>query len=234
MKKINIDLKVPTSWNELSPEQIRFVGWLYSININRITMLSIAFLKFTGLRALPESRFRRMRTFRHFWNPKKFTIKPDFFRELCESLSFITDEIGVMPSPVFKSLKAPDKQLFNISLDKYLTADFYYQSITKENKMEQISKMVETLYDATPKMSVAEATAVYLWYTGVKKWLREEYPYIFRPAESERISPRETVLNLLSIFNDNKPQNNELILRTSMHEIFFELNKLIMNKNRKS
>jgi hypothetical protein len=228
-----IDLKAPTAWEDLSAEQTLYIGKLYASNKSRYEMLALAFLKFAGLRAMSGSQLQRVRSFRHFWKPEKFNIKPETFREFCERLAFITDDIGIMTPPSFKNFDAPDRQLFNISLDRYLNADFLYQYVNQQNKITQMTELVKTVYTpkskrATKKLKLdnAQATAVYLWYTGVKKWLRNEYPMIFTDAEGDRIQPREAVLNLLSIFNEGKPQNNKLILETSMHEIMFELNKM--------
>jgi hypothetical protein len=139
-----------------------------------------------------------------------------------------------MAAPEFKGYTSPDSRLFNITLDRYLTADFHYQSVDSVNKICETEKIVETLWTRKShrklRLSNAESTAVYLWYTGAKKYLRDEYPYIFTQSSGDMISPRETVLGLLSVFNDGKPQNNEQILKTSVHEVFFELNRMIKYK----
>jgi hypothetical protein len=235
-----IDLKVPGCWAELTSAQVIFAGWLYSLNVTRQKMLAMAFLKFAGLCACRTagglSVFRRVRRLGNLC-PARFAVSPEEFRDFCERLSFLTDDIGIMPAPDFAGFEVPDNRLFDVSLDEYLTVDFYYLSICSgdsDDRREYAGKIVATLWKKKRgffwrfrriRLSRGDTMAVYLWYTGVKRWLRAEYPLIFCPAGGGE-TPRETVLGLLSVFNGGKPQDNTKILQTSMHEVFFELNRI--------
>jgi hypothetical protein len=240
--RVEIDLKLPASWADLSPEEVRYAGWLYSRRLARERMLAMAFLRFTGLAVSSGVcfAFRRQRRLGDL-RPEVFVIEPDVFWGCCEKLSFLTDVIGAMAAPGFAGAVSPDSRLFNVSLDDYFSADFYYQSIGVDNRLEQARLMAGKLWRPkgsgwfakrrfkrmVRRMSSGDATADYVWYTGVKGWLRDEYPLIFSPSDGDRVSPRETVLGLLSVFNEGRPQDNERILRTSMHEVFFELNRKV-------
>jgi hypothetical protein len=249
----NIDLKIPERWEELSPEQVKYTGRLYNMKIDRCKMLVFAFLRFSGVQVCRVFKHDGKEPGRHHfrYRGKKFSLYIDEFAAFCERLSFITEPgTGIMPPPAIKSFMAPDDRIFNLSLEEYLTADFQYISSNEytrhENTVKIVSalwrkkderfedKLIERRYRKFKNTDPDTITAVYVWWTGVKNYLRQEYPFIFSPAgENAEVSPRDMVLGLLSAFNDGKPQDNDKILKTNVHEIFWELNKKIENQQKR-
>ena len=75
-----------------------------------------------------------------------------------------------------------------------------------------------------------ERQALVIWWNGVKDYLQKRYPYVFRKGESVTDKTQAEILqDLLACMNDNRPQENEKILKTEVHSVLYSLNKLYEN-----
>ena len=246
-----IDLRAPTCWEELSPEQVLFVAALYDKGIERADFLSRAFIKFTNIKALQGLTYGGR--FRFCRGKEFFSLDPADFHAFAEKLSWLVESPGLMQPPGIKGYASPDRMMYDSTLDEYLTADFLYIGAARcdgEERREMLCRFIAALWrcqgeafaDELPELRYRKFqrkksvhTAAFLWWTGLKNKLREQYPSVFAGGEGSEISPRETALCLLSIFNEGKPQDNERILRTKAHEVFWELElKINTNRERKN
>jgi len=274
---MDIDLKVPAGWHELTPEQVVYVAKLYNLKLERAEFLSFAFIKFSGIKVfhvlnIPFFKYFRFTKFalwlertlfkynmqiedtEDFWfsyNGQKFSLNTEAFRFFCEKLNFLTDKIHIMnPPKKLKGFHGPGSMAMDITLEEYLTADIYYLNVSRNEslKMEMICKMIavlwrkkgETYYDGIVekrykkflKLNPAVLTAVYQWWTGLKIWLKEQYPLALTPGTGENSSQAEMIFGLLNVFNGGKPQDNESLYKTKAHNILWELNKKIENSKK--
>ena len=61
----------------------------------------------------------------------------------------------------------------------------------------------------------------------MKQYMMKKYPYVLQEGGS--ISDRtqtDILYDLLSVMNDNKPQDNEKILKSDVHSVFYTLNHI--------
>ena len=81
-----------------------------------------------------------------------------------------------------------------------------------------------------------ERKALVIWWNGLKHYMMQQYPHVLETGEN--ISDRtqaELLQDLLSFMNDNKPQENEKILKTDVHSVMYSLNNIYNNaKQRQS
>ena len=64
------------------------------------------------------------------------------------------------------------------------------------------------------------------WYDCFKDWLQQRYPLVFQkaePGEETACNPVEARQNIMLMLNDNRPQDNEAIERSNMHDVLSAL-----------
>ena len=249
---MTMDLKCPTSAAELTASQAMFVAKLYFIGVSREEFLTRCFLEFTGLKLL--KRYPVEKTddpdclsdvFELRYKKRRFTLTGEQFGAFCERLSFLVDRPAEIPCPeTVAGYRRPDYRLFDASLEEWLTADAFYANYLRSKGESGLDEMIAVLYrpQGEPysdegfetrlpdikKSKQVPKTAFLLWYVGLKAFFRREYPFVFRPSDgSEDVSPHKTIFALLESLNDGRPQENERILKTRLHEVLYSLNEKI-------
>ncbi|MDR0661223.1 MAG: hypothetical protein LBG19_10610 [Prevotellaceae bacterium] len=240
-----ISLTAPRSWEDLTQKQLEFVSKCYLKKLTREEFLSICFLKFTNCqlcwRANKWQGIKRIFYLKHKRN--KFSLTAEEFGSFCERLAFLVDSIGLTTAPKIGKLIAPNYQLYEVTLDEYLIADTHYLAYSATEKDEHLSKMIATLWRPANtsfnednierrarklRLKPEVKKAIYIWYSGVKAWLKEKYPLVFtNPDSASDIPGDERIMGLLRMLNGGKPQDNPEVLKTQIHEILFELNQRI-------
>lgn len=57
VKKINIELKAPQSWRELTQEQLRYVFYLMATFADMTVVKTYMFVRFTGISVIEKNRY---------------------------------------------------------------------------------------------------------------------------------------------------------------------------------
>lgn len=248
-----IALTAPGSWQELRPEQVVFVAKQYLSQVSRPELLTRSLLHFTGvtlLKRYPAVDENEGERFEFKKGKVRFSLSAETLRGLSEQLAYLTDTIGLMPCPTsIAGYPCPEYRLYNHTLEEYLMADAYYLAFSREKTIEALHRLTAVLYraQATPYRDVdLELRArrlrraplpllygVYLWYTGFKAWLRDKYPLLFSPSDEQGTdtSPDERIFGLLETLNEGKPQDNDRILKTHVHEVLYSLQAKIERYN---
>jgi hypothetical protein len=179
---------------------------------------------------------------------KAFCITSDLFTELVKKISWITEGFCV-PSyvPAIEGFRTPNLLLYNVTVEQFLATDNFYFRFVKTGEVKQLDCMLASLYcDSfeSLEMDIASETmgrreyfrrfAAFLWYSGVKAWLKQKYPYVFVSSnEEQQGDPDTNVMNLLTMLNGGDITRNGSILKTPVHQALFELNQKIENSNRR-
>jgi hypothetical protein len=172
----------------------------------------------------------------------------------CRKLEYLAEPPGLMKCPSrLAGLYGPDPQLWTNTFEEYLMADRFYRAhsnlvnypaLQKETGLDFLCKMAAVLWRKkdTPYSDKelesntrrirrgtkpAELLAVYLWFTGVKLWLKEKYPDLFTPAGesgNEAGDDSESVMNMLYAITDGRAHENERVYKTPVHEVLHALN----------
>ena len=82
------------------------------------------------------------------------------------------------------------------------------------------------LGDPHDSIEPSDITLMLRWYECFKDWLQERYPLVFQKAESGSegpASPVEARQNIMLMLNDNRPQDNEAIERSNVHDVLAAL-----------
>jgi hypothetical protein len=242
---MDIQLTLPKRWGDLKQGQLEKIAGIFLKYQDKPDFLTQCFFLFSGWRIvrgmmLPDNDGT------YFFFKKKgekvFCITSELFSQLVSNLQWIIAGFQV-PSyvPAIRGFKTPTRLLYEITIGQFLTVENYYSGFVDKGDFKQLDKMLVCMYcNSFDNLNIEKAAkrvrrrpissryASFLWFSGVKTWLRSKYPYVFSGSGSdEQIAPDAVILNLLSSLNEGDITRNEKILKTRMHEAFFELNAKI-------
>lgn len=225
-----VDIVYPISWETMSQEDFRNVCTILGQPHGRKESLFLCLCALAHIR--PDNPVK--------YNPKAirdnvvfiiggqpYVISPKVIQEACSQLEYIYDKVGLAPSPIPRV----DRKLYGISFEQYYEADAYmlrYQAEKNEVWLKEAAKTLTNGY--IRKLLPWQKKGLVIWWNGVKQYLKDKYPCIFQEGDggsSFSDKTLEDILHeLLSCMNDNKPQENEKILKSDVHAVLFSLNKI--------
>lgn len=230
-EKINIEY--PISWETMSYEDFRNVCIILSDKHGRKESLFLCLCALAHIR--PDNPIK--------YDPKaikdnvvfiiggkSYVISPKVITEACGQLSYIYDSVGLAPSP----LMHVDRKLYGISFEQFFEADAYMMRHAAENDDKWLKEAVKVLTGGCiRKLLPWQQKGVVIWWNGVKVYLKNKYPAVFQEGGGSsfgEMTMEDILHELLSAMNDDKPQDNDKILKSDVHAVLFCLNK-IFEKN---
>lgn len=221
-KTVTIDLKAPTSWKEMSQEQLRYVLELLSKQYNHTVIKTYMFVYFCDIHLLKKTRFGWK-----FWvmddDVKRIIYLPiGHIRNFIKQFDFI-DQLEDMDCRLDAvcGLHAADVHLQkDVTFEEYLYAEKYYQIFIETKDMEWLDNVAMWLYrdshgraaghgDAVDDngktieemtLTPGERTGTMLWYDHVKREMSKAFPHFFKKVEpDEDGEPRH--VNFIELYN---------------------------------
>jgi len=243
MKKVSI-CKLPSGWHELTIKQVLVVSKLFISNHGDKDFAVRCFLAFTGWKPLRKHEFADdNKTWFWFKSREKgtFCVDGEIYTDLVKKLDWILAEIKLISVlPDLGRSKPIDCRLYEVTLDEYLFLDSAFNAYAKTKEKRYLNRMLAIVYrrknetwnsDRLNKMvrrfwfvPFYKKYVIFLWFIGIKGFLRTEYPYLWQDGEGSPISHAQAVLNLLSSLNNGDITKNKEIFKTHVHEAFYELN----------
>ena len=204
-----IDLKAPESWSELTLDQLKTVVRLMRLHLTREEFLLALFLNFTGVKKADGSFIAA--------DGRRFALTDGQVMDFCNRFSFILDE---MPCDIANPTSV-DRHLNNITFGSYFHADSLMYGYHLRGDTEMVRKALGDLGEKVDKIDDDYADLVSLWWTGVQQWLKEQYPHVFADGEGtgEAYSPLKARQNILLMLNEGKPQDNDRIEQSQVHDV---------------
>ena len=168
-------------------------------------------------------------------------VDADLYSDFVKQLEWSTSEIKLVSVlPEFGPFKPVDVRLYEVTLDEYLFLDSAFSAFVKTMQKKYLNRMLAIVYRTkkeTWNSSILDKKAhwfvlvpfykkyvIFLWYIGLKDFLKAEYPFVWQASGSGEISPAQAILNLLSSLNNGDVTKNKELLKTHVHEAFYELN----------
>jgi len=243
MKRIDIN-KLPASWHELTITQIYAVSKLFIRNAGAIDFTVRCFMAFTGWKLLRKKEVPEDGK-TCFWfripGEGKYLIDSEVYTDLAKSLEWIIGEIKLIHIlPQLGSLDPVDVRLYEVSLDEYLHLDSAFSAYVQTNHVKYLNRMLAIVYREKHEKWNSECLdkkarwfwltpfykkyVIFLWYMGLKSFLKEQYPYVWQGTGTCEISQSQVILNLLSSLNNGDITKNKELFKTHVHEAFYELN----------
>lgn len=241
----SIELKLPKKWSDLKKGEIEKVAGYFLSCKGKAQLLTRCFIFFSGWKIIRCNRLMGLEE-GYFYFTKKgeriFRTDADVFTGLAKRLEWITREF-TLPTyvPRIKGFPTPNLILYKTTLEQYLMADNFYIRFISTGDFRELDKMIAALYTTSiGDLNLKRASrrisrkrkniryAAFIWFSGVKTWLRKKYPWIFSGFDQDTATtPDKSILSLLSALNGGDITKNKIILSTGMHEALYELNQKI-------
>ncbi|MDR2064448.1 MAG: hypothetical protein LBP85_01865 [Prevotellaceae bacterium] len=183
-------------------------------------------------------------------------ISEDVIFAFAERLKYLACTPGLMTCQNrIAGLHFTDSQLWQTTFEEYCMADRYYRAYSKTQNEKHLCAMIATLYRKkgeayrdelveknTDKIfhnsKKAQRLAVFLWWTGLKIWIREKYPDLFSAGKntvefgaSESDDDSESIMNMLYSITEGRAHENKEVYKTPVHEVLHALNTKAKNIN---
>lgn len=228
-----VDIVYPISWETMSQEDFRNVCTILGQPHGRKESLFLCLCALAHIR--PDNPVK--------YNPKaikdnvvfiiggqSYVISPKVIQEACSQLEYIYDTVGLPPSPIPKV----DRKLFGVSFEQYYEADAYMLKYNLEETQDDrlLKQVAITLSNGRiRKLLPWQKKGLVIWWAGVKRYLMTKYPYVLKEGGSISDRTQEELLQeLLSYMNNDRPQDNNAILKSDVHAVLYSLNN-IFEKN---
>lgn len=235
---MTIELQTPTCWKELTTEQLRYVVEMGLKELSREKYLLVLLCKFSGIKMLAgtseEDGKRVVHTRFKDAEGNVFDLEDWQLSDFCGRLAFVLDE--QMPMDVAWPWKW-NRYLYATAFGDWFHADAMMLRFSMTEDMECLKKAAGDLMpksdnggkrDDDVELTEADAVLLLRWYECFKDWLQERYPLVFQKTDSpstgsETYSPVEARQNIMLMLNDNRPQDNELIEKSNVHDVLAAL-----------
>ena len=224
----NVDLYVPTSWEELSPEQYRAAVQL-KVAFPRDEARVYAFLAFAGIQLLSREK----------GTTALVRLQGRTYTVSLSSIMLGAREVAFIDSPPafpirydrVEGFEAPDAELHGVPFGTYLQADATFARLLTTRDEAHAVELIRLLYGAD--VSGAERRAEYIfmvtqWWTGLKTYLSRTFLHIFRPVDGKEgadveTDVRETTLAQIRALTDGDVTKEEAVLNVDTWTALAEL-----------
>ncbi len=226
---MRIDLTVPTRWEELTSDQLREVVEASTKGLRREELLLILLCRFAGIKMMAgtteEDGKKVVHTRFKDAEGNVFDLEDWQVSDFCGRLAYLMDDD--MPMDVQWPFRW-DRYLMDATFGNWFHADALLLGFTMTGDINQLKGAMRDLGDPHDDLQPTDPDAVLLlkWYDLFKGWLQEKYPLVFQkpePGSEPTSNPVETRQNIMLMLNDNRPQDNEAIERSNVHDVLAAL-----------
>lgn len=231
-----VDITYPISWESMSLQDFKDVCIILARNLDRHQTLFLCLCKLADIYPDNPGKYSKKALkggAPYIIKGKPYVIPTSVITEACNQMSFIYDKMGLTPSP----LKNVDRMLYGISFAEFYEADSYIMRSLAEGNEGYLKHAAKLLSRGSKrKLLPWERKALVIWWNGVKEMLKKKYPHVLT-SDGGGISDKsqaDILQDLLSCVNDNKPQENDRILKCEVHSVLYSLDKIYKDAKHKS
>lgn len=197
------NFKAPSSWAELSEEQLRYVLSVMSIHHDNIVIKCYLLARFCGLTVHKYTRTGWKCSVKCGESDENGDTKTGKVRErvlyisAAEILSLLKNFDFIDKFTDFRPLQrasdvlltAVDSMLHDVSFYDYLNIEKNYQLFMLNQEDKYLSKMAHLMYrtadgsaDETAHFEPYELLGVFMWFSSVKEYFAANFTHFFKPA----------------------------------------------------
>lgn len=197
------NFKAPSSWAELSEDQLRYVLSVMSIHHDHIVIKCYLLARFCGLTVHKYTRTGWKCSVKCDENDENGDPKTG---KVCERVLYISaaEILSLLKNfdfidkftdfrPLQRAtdvlLTAVDSMLHDVSFYDYLNIEKNYQLFMLNQEDKFLSKMAHLMYrtadgsaDETAHFEPYELLGVFMWFSSVKEYLAANFTHFFKPA----------------------------------------------------
>ena len=179
---INIDLKLPTKWEDLTDEQLRYVYQLLAQHFNFVEIKTYCLHRWSGL--LVWHRHGKHWACKH--EKEKFLLSA----EQVEQVTHALDWLEKMPTtPVRMSKIGPhhavEADFQGVPFETYIICDNLYQGYLSTKSEYILDQLAEHLYKPDGvRLQDAERVSMFYWMASLKTYLASNFKHFFQPIDN--------------------------------------------------
>jgi len=192
-----IQLTAPTKWKDLNEKQLIYASWLLSTgDLTAEEIWTYAFIRFTGVKV----RYHGLQGVRLSYKKKRFTLDPQECLSFARQFQYLTAGIDeIIPLRKLAGSIGSDPRLRGAPLSQYLACENYYQAFLFKKNPDFLNKLCACFYTKDDfndgrtekharkfaKLPFHVRYTVFLWFSGLKKVLKNHFPNYFIEMEVE-------------------------------------------------
>lgn len=233
---MNINLSYPTSWEEVTREQLAIIAVEMLKKRTKEELLLEIFRKINNMTILLRPGIDEDTPVAEFYfkrKGQKFTLPAQTIAQACNEMSFILDSVGLPESPIL----SVSRKLYDTSFKQYYFADAYFGRYIQTGEKSYMIAFYESLCGVKRKdLTEAEILELKIWWSGVKKVFQEMYPQVLKETDDEDFgpskNPAEVLQDILLTLNENHPEKNPQILASDVHAVMKALNNIYLTSKK--
>ena len=224
---MNIDIKAPLSWNELSLSDLKHVAYVMMLpELDRTHASILLFCKLAGLKMkknIAGSVFFKK-------GKLKFILEPYQLMDFSQRFNYIFDD---KPCDIVNPTKI-NSHLIDVKFGDYYFANAMMMRYQFTGEKKFVRQALKTLGQRTIYLSKMKGQMIWIWWMGVQSYLQDLYPLVF-PKGGDDNSDKTSYQILQDIYlmlNENRPQDNRHIADSELHSVLSALQNKIEQYNR--
>ena len=201
---INIDLKLPTKWEDLTDKQLRYLFGLLSLNFPSQQVKTYCLFRWSGMQVMhrygkgwyckfakDEFRTRNsgcasaiLNKFRLHSTCTEFVIFAPQINAAITSLDWI-DTLPTMPVRITRigRHRAVPADFEGVPFETFIVCDNLYQGYLTTKQDNLLDELAAHLYDTQRiKLTAAERVSVFYWFASLKGFLAKVFRHFFQPV----------------------------------------------------
>lgn len=182
---INIDLKLPTKWEDLSDEQLRYVYQLLAQHFNFVEIKTYCLHRWSGL--LVWHRYGKHWACKH--NKEKFILTAEQVEQVTHALDWL-EQMPTTPVRISKigHHRALDADFQGVPFETYIICDNLYQGYLSTKSEYILDELSTHLYKPSDvRLQDAERVSIFYWMASLKAHLARNFKHFFQPIDNSSV-----------------------------------------------
>ena len=181
---MNLNIILPTCWQELTPKQLRYAYYLLAKNYTAAELKTYALIRWAPLTDVQKTDDG---IFCHY-EGKPYFITSLQIAEAISQLSWL-ERLPLVPVrlPLIGKLQPVEADLSGITFEAFLILENLYQGYLVTKDQALLSEMAVYLYQSPKPMELTpeEAISIFYWYASAKQLLARRYHNFFVNSNAE-------------------------------------------------
>lgn len=224
---MNLNIILPTCWQELTPKQLRYAYYLLAQNYTAAELKTYALIRWAPLTDVQKTTDG---IFCHY-EGKPYFLTSLQIAEAISQLSWL-ERLPLVPVrlPSIGKLQPVEADLSGITFEAFLILENLYQGYLVTKDMALLSEMAAYLYQSKEpvKLDPEEAVSIFYWYASAKQLLARRYKHFIVTAEeasSEAMQERlqQQMNNQIRALTKGDITKEAQVLRMDVHRALVEL-----------
>jgi len=178
---MKIEIKLPTSWNELTTAQMLYVFFLIAEGYNATAIRTFCLLRWGGITVLQQAADGRWLIEK---DGQRGYVTAGLIADTATTLAFLDVPPAVPARPeVFNGHQALPADFMGVPFEKFLCIDNLYQGWLHTEDAALIAQMADILYETEgSKLTKVQEVAVCYWVISLKKMFANRFRHFFQPV----------------------------------------------------